>query len=164
MIKFYCDKCGKEITDNVNTVAEETELVDCHDVVIMKLRSGISHICDECRYEDLTCGFKVGDNVVTSDGRTGVITSICNCDRCKKRGFYEPTAKMDDGNIEYIMISDKDDGFKSYYKIGDKVFGNLDEEPVNKEIKECQKKLMQLYDQRYRIEKLKQLKEKNKGN
>ena len=25
MIKVFCDKCGKEITDNVNNVIEETE-------------------------------------------------------------------------------------------------------------------------------------------
>ena len=28
MIKIYCDKCGKEITDNVNTVTEMTNLID----------------------------------------------------------------------------------------------------------------------------------------
>ena len=161
MIKYFCDRCGKEITGKVNEYTDTTEVINPHTQKVVATWKSVEHICDECEQKELPCGFKVGDIVVTSDGRTGAIRSICYCDRCKERGFYEPKVEMDDGNTEYIMISDKDDGFKSYYKIGDRVFGNLDDESVNKEIKECQKKLMQLYDQRYIIEKLKQRKESN---
>ena len=33
MIKYVCDKCGKEITDNVNTIKEEAEAVSGGRVV-----------------------------------------------------------------------------------------------------------------------------------
>jgi hypothetical protein len=128
MIKFYCDKCGKEITNNANTVVETTDITDAKGAIIRKIYSQISLICDECQYEELTCGFKVGDQVITDDGRSGVIESICDCDRCKKRGFYEPNVKMTIGNGQiWITDTDKESGFISFYQIGDRVFGNIDE-------------------------------------
>ena len=128
MIKFYCDKCGKEITGNVNEITEEAKAVDCYDNVVAKF-TNTTHYCDECHYGDLTCGFKVGDQVITDDGRVGVIEDICDCDRCKKRGFYEPRVKMTIGNGQiWITDTDKENGFISFYKIGDRIFGNIDEE------------------------------------
>lgn len=136
MIKVYCDKCGKEIIDNVNVVAEDTDIKDCHDVTILKIRSGVLHVCDKCQYDELSCGFKVGDKVITNDGRVGVIKSICDCDRCKKRGFYETNVKMTIGNDQiWITDTDKNNGFVSFYQIGDQIFGNVDEE-AEKRIKE----------------------------
>jgi hypothetical protein len=156
----------------------------------MKNDNGIMHhggffICNECEnkwnevkdrrsdldfidmseedIELLRYTFKVGDKVITDDGRTGTITDICTCDRCKERGFYEPTVDFGD-YTDYIMFSEKNDGFKSYYQIGDRVFGNLDEESVNKEIDECQKKMLRLYEQLCLITDLKQLKEMHNGN
>ena len=76
---------------------------------------------------NLTCGFKVGDEVITSDGKVGIITRICTCDRCRERGFYEPVVNfIVDGDIGYITDTDKKDNFRSFYKIGDKIFGNID--------------------------------------
>ena len=46
MIKYCCDRCGKEITGNIGATAD-----------------GIC-LCDECMNDDLTCGFKVGDEVI----------------------------------------------------------------------------------------------------
>lgn len=127
MIKVFCNKCGKEITGNVNTVAEETEAIDIDGNVVAKWKEML-HYCDECQYEDLTCGFKVGDQVITDDGRTGVIESICDCDRCKKRGFYEPNVKTTIGNGRiWITDKDKENGFRGFYQIGDRVFGNIDD-------------------------------------
>lgn len=126
MIKFYRDKCGKEITGNVNKVVGETEATDALGSVLCVFPTVI-HVCDECQYKELTCGFKVGDQVITDDGRTGVIESICDCDRCKKRGFYEPNVKMTIGNGQiWITDTDKENGFISFYQIGDRVFGNID--------------------------------------
>ena len=48
MIKIYCDKCGKEITDNVNTVTEETEAKNCCDNMVMKFASASYQYYDEC--------------------------------------------------------------------------------------------------------------------
>lgn len=128
MIKVYCDKCGKEITSGGKVVIETTDVVDCLGSIITKINSGVSHICDDCQYNELTCGFKVGDKVITDDGRVGVIESICECDRCKKRGFYEPNVKMTIGNGQiWITDKDKENGFRSFYQIGDRVFGNIDD-------------------------------------
>lgn len=133
MIKVYCDKCGKEITGNVNTVVETTEITDVCGAVINKIYSTISLLCDECQYKELTCGFKVGDKVITDDGRVGIIESFCECESCKKRGFYEPRVKMEVGADQiWITDTDRDNGFISFYKIGDHIFGNVDEEAMNR--------------------------------
>lgn len=128
MIKIYCDKCGKEITGNVNKEVEATEAINLYGQVVAKW-TDILHYCDECQYEDLTGGFKVGDQVITDDGCVGVIESICDCESCKKRGFYEPNVKTTIGNTGiWITDTDKRNGFLNFYKIGDKVFGNIDED------------------------------------
>ena len=82
MIKCFCDKCGKEITGSAKKVVEEIEAVDLYSNTIVKFPK-VTHICDECQ-DDLTCGFKVGDQVITDDGRVGTITDICTCEQCKK--------------------------------------------------------------------------------
>lgn len=154
MIKFYCNKCGKEITGNVNTVTEETKAIDCRDNVVATWKNTV-HYCDECQYEDLTCGFKVGDQVITDDGRVGIIEGICDCDRCKKRGFYEPKVRMTIGNDQiWITDTDKRNGFISFYQIGDKVFGNIDEEAIGRiehRVDELQDELVKYKSQLYML-------------
>ena len=132
MIKVYCDKCGKEITGNVNKVMEQIEVTDALGCTLLTFPKE-THICDECQHNELTCGFKVGDQVIMDDGRVGVIASICDCDRCKNRGFYEPNVKMVIGNDQiWISDTDKRNGFISFYKIGDQVFGNVDKEATKR--------------------------------
>ena len=144
MIKIYCDKCGKEITDNVNKEIEETEAISLDGEVVAKWTKTL-HYCDECQHNDLTCGFKVGDQVITDDGRVGEIIDICDCDSCKKRGFYEPRIKMTIGNGQiWITDSDKENGFIRFYKIGDRIFGNIDDE-AEQRIRE------KIFDLRYEI-------------
>ena len=165
MIKYFCDRCGKEIKGKAHEEINTTEAINYVTGDVVATWKTVEHICDECEQKDLTCGFKVGDEVITSDGRVGVIKSICDCERCKERGFFEPTIKMDDGATKYITISDKEDGFESYYQIGDRVFGNLDEESVAKELYECEKRQWQLLKQRSEIHKLKMIHQyKNKEN
>ena len=101
---------------------------------------------------DLSCGFKIGDEVITSTGKVGRITHICTCDFCRDRGFYEPTVEVEIGNNAiYITDSDKRNNFRSFYKIGDQVFGNIDEDDVlynikstKEQIKELQSELIEL--------------------
>lgn len=113
MIKYFCDRCGEE--------------------------TGDTQLCEDCLQEDLTCGFKVGDIVIASDGRVGVIEEICDCKSCKERGFYEPNVKMEIGVCQiWITNIDKEHNFYSFYQIGDHVYGNIDEESVLYDI-ECQK-------------------------
>ena len=88
-------------------IFEETIVENCHGTVVFKLKDDVLHYCDECQYNDCTCGFKVGDQVITDDGRVGVIESICDCESCKDRGFYEPRVKMQDG-YDQIWITDTD--------------------------------------------------------
>ena len=132
MIKIYCDKCDKEITGNVHKVIEHIEATDALGAVLVTFPKEV-HYCDECQYKELTCGFKVGDQVITDDGRVGIIKSICDCDNCKKRGFYEPQVKMTIGECQiYSTDTDKKNGFISFYKIGEQVFGNVDEEAMKR--------------------------------
>ena len=167
MIKVFCDRCGKEITDNVNTVTEETEAKSYDNTVLMKF-AGVSYqYCNECMENELNCGFKVGDEVITSTGEVGKIIDICTCDKCRKRGFYEPTVEVEIGNNSiYITDNDKRNNFSSFYKIGDKVFGNLDEEDLlydikstKEEVRKLQLKLIELDGQ---LNMINILKKKNK--
>jgi hypothetical protein len=170
MIKVYCDKCGKEITGNVNMVSEETKATDLYGNVVAKWKD-MFHYCDECQYEDLTCGFKVGDQVITDNGRIGVIVDICDCESCKRRGFYEPRVKMEIGEGQiYITDTDKKNGFISFYKIGDQVFGNLDEKWLldvikgkKEEIRNMQNNLVELEAQLNVVRMLKRRKEQEKN-
>lgn len=163
MIKVYCDRCKKEITGNVNKVMEEVEAKNALGIVLITF-SKEAHYCDECHYKELTCGFKVGDQVVTSTGKIGVITDICTCDECKSNGFYEPTVKMEnDDDVIRITDNDKRVNFRSFYKIGNHIFGNIDTECVlydiqsQKEyIQEQQEKLIRLEAQLDVIQKIQQ--------
>ena len=132
MIKYFCDRCGKEISSG--------------------------NLCEECEYEELTCGFKVGDEVITDDGRVGIITDICDCERCKKRGFYEPRVEMKLGSQVYITDTDKKNGFISYYKIGDKIFGNIDDQYLYSHLKEYTEAIKEIEAQ---LDVIKELRENN---
>lgn len=75
-----------------------------------------------CKYD-----FKVGDEVITTDGVRGKIVDICTCVYCQRRGFYEPIWVADDDEEMYEQqISDWDasNGFDEYYKIGKYRFNN----------------------------------------
>lgn len=167
MIKVFCDKCGKEITDNVNTVMEEDEVKNCYGDTVMKFARASYQYCDECMKNGLTCGFQVGDEVVTSTGEVGKIIDICTCDNCKERGFYEPKVEVEIGSgAIYITDNDKRVNFRSFYKIGDQVFGNLDEDAVlydisttKREIRKLQEELIQYDAQLNVVKKMKQFNE-----
>lgn len=79
--------------------------------------------------------FKVGDVVIKNTGEVGIIESVCDCDRCKARGFYEPQVKMaDSDDVTYITDYDKSNGFIRFYQIGKYRFGNIDKESVEHSI------------------------------
>lgn len=126
--RYYCSRCGVQVVGYIQRV-------------LSKFSGRPYTLCDDCleKYKSNTMiledfikevEFKVGDKVITDDGRVGHIIDICTCDKCKERGFDEPTIQYINGGIDYITISDKNNGFKNFYLIGNKVFGNLDEAHV----------------------------------
>lgn len=144
MNKNCYDRRGEEINYNVNMAVEEPDIENRYN---------------ECIENDLTCGFKTGDEVITSTGEIGRIVDICTCDLCKRRGFYEPQVEFTIGGAaRYISNNDKKDNFRSFYKIGDKVFGNIDEDEIKNRINKLQ---MELIDLDLQLNVINSLKKKN---
>ena len=156
MIKYFCDRCGKEIASTKTIALGKITLGG------LELCKDCYHKCNEVKdrvsdadfikmsdkeLQPYRCDFKVGDKVIDKYVRAGKIIDICTCERCRERGFFEPTVQYDDGSTDYIMRYDWETGFKSYYQIGNYIFGNLDEESVRKEIDECKRRTLQLYNQ-----------------
>lgn len=185
MIKIYCDKCGKETTvDKIGRVLEQEYARDKFGNKLMGFLKAAYDLCEEClgKYEKLNIEvgdfiqmsdedieftlytFKVGDQVITSDGRVGTITDICTCESCKKRGFYEPRVDTEVGLYDiWITDTDKNNGFISYYKIGDRVFGNIDdkeEERIKEDIHTRKSEIISLEAQLNVLKKLKEEKER----
>ena len=88
--------------------------------------------------------FHEGDYVESSDGKIGYISSICHCDECKKRGFFEPTITYLDGTTDYISNYSVKTVTSDYKQIGIQKFSTKDVlrnriaalEKENKELKE----------------------------
>ena len=92
--------------------------------------------------------FHEGDFVENKDGKIGYISSICHCDECKKRGFFEPTITYSDGTTDYISNYSVKTIPSDYKQIGIQKFSTEDSientlknriaalEKENKELKE----------------------------
>ena len=137
MNKNY-DRRGEEINYKVNMAIEEPDIENCYEEPDTENR--------ECIEKDSNYGFKIGDEVITSTGEVGRIIDICICDLCRRRGFCEPIVKftIGDDSEKYISIKDKMNNFRSFYKIGDKIFGNIDEDEIKDRIKKLQIELIDL--------------------
>lgn len=92
--------------------------------------------------------FNIGDKVISADGYVGKIISICDCSRCKKRGFLEPIVEWADGNVDWITDWDKENNFHNYYQIGDNIFGNIWLDDIKQQIADTKKVLRRLEGQR----------------
>lgn len=88
--------------------------------------------------------FHEGDFVESSNGKIGYISSMCHCDDCKKRGFFEPTITYLDGTTDYISNYSVKTVSSDYKQIGIQKFSTENElrnrivalEKENKELKE----------------------------
>lgn len=80
--------------------------------------------------------FRVGDEVETVDGMSGKIVSICHCERCAERGFFEPRWETSDGKYsDYITVNQANWGFPYYRRIGKYVWNyDANEEKSTKNI------------------------------
>lgn len=154
MIKYFCDRCGNEFKSNGLVIpvyardglGVKTFFVD-NKHLCAKCTDKFNMIKDRLEYEEdifrtsdediglMEYDFKIGDEVITSDGCVGIIESICTCDKCKERGFYEPKVRKAKGAYDiYITDNDKRNGFSSFYKIGKYRFGNVDKDSINRDI------------------------------
>lgn len=88
--------------------------------------------------------FRVGDEVETVDGMSGKIVSICHCERCAERGFFEPKWETLDGEYsDYITVNQANWGFPYYRRIGKYVWNHdTDEEKSTKNILQKKDKKM----------------------
>ena len=182
MIKMICDKCKREVEKLTRIEYGEDVYGGGRNkgVKIANFRLGAYDLCDEClkklqqlkieikdfmkmsdeEIELALYTFKVGDEVITADGRVGTITSICTCDKCKERGFYEPRVETEVGIYDiWITDTDKNNGFISYYKIGDRVFGNIDENEEKRLIEDIDKRQCEINSLEEQLEVLKKIKE-----
>lgn len=130
MIKYFGDRCGKEITENLSEMTDNFCLGD------------------KCAADELTCGFHIGDEIITATGAVGKIIDICTCDRCAVRGFYEPKVDVNIGaDVIWVTDNDKDNGFREFYKIGNRVFGNIDKDCVLENIEDTTKEINELQEE-----------------
>ena len=93
--------------------------------------------------------FHEGDYVENNDGKIGYISSICHCDECKKRGFFEPTITYSDGTTDYISNYSVKTVSSDYKQIGTQKFSTEDVlrnriTALEKENKELTKKVNHL--------------------
>lgn len=70
--------------------------------------------------------FHEGDYVENNNGKVGYISSICHCDECKKRGFFEPTITYSDGTTDYISNYSVKTVSSDYKQIGTQKFSTED--------------------------------------
>ena len=74
--------------------------------------------------------FHVGDYVEDVTGRIGYINSICQCKRCKERGFYEPHVMYNNGDCDYITAHECEKGLPSYKRIGQYEFTKQNDDKI----------------------------------
>ena len=95
------------------------------DVVTLSFRDPI--VPKENNITDIE--FHEGDFVENNEGKIGYISSICHCDKCKERGFFEPTITYSDGTTDYISNYSVKTVSSDYKQIGTQKFST---EPVLK--------------------------------
>lgn len=140
IVKVSLSDVQKTIKEYENLGYLHVGTVRTIDGITLRFRDPI--IPEENNITDIQ--FHEGDFVESSDGKIGYISSICHCDECKKRGFFEPTIQYSDGTTDYISnYSVKSVPF-DYKQIGTQKFSTEDVlrnriaalEKENKELKE----------------------------
>ena len=98
------------------------ETVQNIDGVTLRFRDPI--VLKENNITDIQ--FHEGDYVENNEGKIGYISSICHCDECKKRGFFEPIITYSDGTTDYISNYSVKTVSSDYKQIGIQKFSTED--------------------------------------
>lgn len=140
IVKVSLSDAYKKIKEYENLGYLHVGTIQNIDGVTLNFRDSI--IPEENNTTDIQ--FHEGDFVENKDGKIGYISSICHCDKCKKRGFFEPTITYSDGTTDYISNYSVKTVPSDYKQIGIQKFSTEDElrnkiaalEKENKELKE----------------------------
>ena len=140
VVKVSLSEVHKTIKEYENLGYLHVETVRTIDGVTLRFKDPI--VPEENNITDIQ--FHEGDFVESSDGKIGYISSICHCDECKKRGFFEPTITYLDGTPDYISNYSVKTISSDYKQIGIQKFSTEDIlrnkivalEKENKELKE----------------------------
>ena len=140
VVKVSLSEVDKTIKEYENLGYLHVETVRTIDGITLRFRDPI--VPEENNTTDIQ--FHEGDYVENSNGKIGYISSICHCDECKKRGFFEPTITYSDGTTDYISNYSVKTVSSDYKQIGIQKFSTEDElrnrivalEKENKELKE----------------------------
>jgi hypothetical protein len=98
--------------------------------------------------------FNVGDEVIDTEGVKGAVTDICECNRCKQRGFFELEWMDDQDEFHYITDHMAKNCFVDFYKIGNYRFSNFRKDWVLDDIERAEAELALL---RKRLEVIEEL-------
>ena len=98
IVKVSLSDARKTIREYENLDYLHIGTVRTIDGVTLSFRDPI--VSEENNITDIQ--FHEGDYVENNEGKIGYISSICHCDECKKRGFFEPTITYSDGTTDYI--------------------------------------------------------------
>jgi len=140
VVKVTLSEVYKTIKEYENLGYLHIGTVRTIDGVTLRFRDPI--VPEENNITDIQ--FHEGDYVENSNGKIGYISSICHCDECKKRGFFEPTITYSDGTTDYISNYSVKTVSSDYKQIGIQKFSTEDVlrnritalEKENKELKE----------------------------
>lgn len=122
IVKVSLSDVHKTIKEYENLGYLHVGTVRTIDGVILRFRDPI--VLEENNTTDIQ--FHEGDFVENKDGKIGYISSICHCDECKKRGFFEPTITYSDGTTDYISNYSVKTVSSDYKQIGTQKFSTED--------------------------------------
>lgn len=111
------------LDNDISCILEEVKSVN-----IIGSKEAMKNIrADKSKYD-----FRVGDYVEDIDGNVGYIDFICECEKCKERGFNEPRIRYTSGETDYITVYQLECLDKSFKRIGKYEFVKKD--PIIKSI------------------------------
>lgn len=149
VVKVSLSEVHKTIKEYENLGYLHVGTVRTIDGVTLRFRDPI--VPEENNTTDIQ--FHEGDFVENKDGKIGYISSICHCDECKRRGFFEPTITYSDGTTDYISNYSVKTVSSDYKQIGTQKF--LTEDVLRNRITALEKENKEL------IEKVNHLTERN---